>query len=82
MINWKKSSRSNGNGGNNCVEVGVWNKSTRSNPSGNCVEATMTETDEVLVRDTKQNGNGPILAFTRDEWIAFVGGVKDGEFDI
>jgi hypothetical protein len=79
---WKKSSRSNGNGGNNCVEVDAnWHKSTRSNPSGNCVEVS-DSIDEVRVRDTKAKGNGPILTFTRDEWIAFVEGVKLGEFDI
>lgn len=82
MINWKKSSRSNGNGGNNCVEVGVWSKSTRSNPSGNCVEVSGTEMDEVLVRDTKALEKGPTLKFTRDEWIAFIEGAKLGEFDI
>ena len=79
---WKKSTRSNGNGGSNCVEVfGDWAKSTRSNPSGNCVEVSKS-IGEVKVRDTKDNGAGPILTFTRDEWIAFIGGAKDGEFDI
>lgn len=79
---WKKSNRSNGNGGNNCVEVFAdWHKSARSNPSGNCVEVS-EGSEYVLVRDTKDKGNGPVLKFTRDEWTAFIGGAKDGEFDL
>ena len=82
MKEWKKASKSNGNGGNNCVEVfGEWAKSTRSNPSGNCVEVAKSF-DEVKVRDTKDNGDGPILTFTRAEWLAFIDGAKDGEFDL
>jgi hypothetical protein len=59
---WKKSSRSNGNGGNNCVEVALLD-------------------DGAAVRDSK-NPDGPALLFTTAEWAAFVGGAKDGEFDI
>jgi len=82
-MSWKKSSRSNGNGGNNCVEVYSisWNKSSRSNPSGNCVEVAKG-TNEILVRDTKDKGNGPVLKFTKAEWQAFLEGVNLGEFDI
>lgn len=80
---WRKSSRSNGNGGNNCVEVDAnWHKSTRSNPSGNCVEVSDTDSEVIRVRDTKDKGTGPILSFTPAEWIAFIEGVKAGEFDI
>jgi len=34
----------------------------------------------IAVRDSK-NPAGPALIFTADEWDAFVGGAKDGEFD-
>jgi hypothetical protein len=34
----------------------------------------------VAVRDSK-DADGPKLVFTRAEWQAFIGGVKDGEFD-
>jgi hypothetical protein len=34
----------------------------------------------VQVRDSKDQ-TGPVLSFTLDEWTAFTGGVKDGEFD-
>ncbi|MEV4398629.1 DUF397 domain-containing protein [Nonomuraea sp. NPDC049607] len=36
----------------------------------------------VLVRDTKDQGEGPVLAFTRDEWLAFLDGAAKGEFDL
>jgi hypothetical protein len=37
--------------------------------------------DAIQVRDSK-NRTGPVLTFTRDEWRAFIGGTKDGEFDL
>lgn len=79
---WIKSTKSNGNGGNNCVECfhPSFAKSSRSNPSGNCVEVSKGS-EHILVRDTK-DPDGGTLSFTRDEWIAFIAGVKDGEFDI
>jgi hypothetical protein len=35
----------------------------------------------IAVRDSKQP-DGPALLFTLAEWDAFVGGVRDGEFDL
>lgn len=58
----------------------TWRKSARSGNNGNCVEVAITE-NAVGVRDTK-NREGGILVFTPDEWRAFVGGVRDGEFDL
>jgi hypothetical protein len=59
-----------------------WKKSTSSdNNGGACVEVAITP-DLVGVRDTKAQGRGPILSFTRAEWDAFVEGAKDGEFDL
>ena len=57
-----------------------WHKSTRSGGSGNCVEVADNLPGIVAVRDTK-NRDGGTLIFTDAEWTAFVGGVKDGEFD-
>ncbi len=58
----------------------VWKKSVRSGGnSDNCVEVAFVD-DAIAVRDSK-NPSGPALVYTRDEWIAFIGGVKDGEFD-
>jgi len=58
----------------------TWRKSTQSNGSGDCVEVAVTD-EGVLVRDSKDPG-GAILTFTPAEWRAFVGGAKDGEFNI
>jgi len=58
----------------------VWKKSSRSGQSGQCVEFAI-EGERVLLRDSK-NPTGPVLTFTRAEWIAFVRGTRDGEFDL
>ena len=58
-----------------------WFKSTRSGPnSDNCVEVAFVG-EVIAVRDSK-NPEGPALIFTTAEWDAFVGGAKDGEFDL
>ena len=55
-----------------------WRKSTKSNPSGNCVEAGPLA-DGVAVRNSRFP-DGPALVFTEAEWAAFVLGVKEGDF--
>jgi len=59
----------------------VWRKSTRSGSSGNCVEVADNLPGVVAVLDSK-NPAGPALIFTPGDWRAFVGGARDGEFDL
>jgi hypothetical protein len=46
----------------------------------NCVEVALRP-DEVLVRNSKRRDQ-KAMAFTHDEWRAFIAGAKDGEFDV
>jgi hypothetical protein len=58
----------------------VWQKSRRSNPSGNCVEMAELPNGEIAVRNSR-DPEGAVLVYTREEVEAFVGGAKDGDFD-
>jgi Domain of unknown function (DUF397) len=58
----------------------MWVKSSLSYANGNCVEVTSLPRGEVGVRNSRDSA-GPVLAFTPDEWRAFLGGVRNGEFD-
>lgn len=57
-----------------------WVKSSFSFSTGNCVEVTSLANDEIGVRNSRDTA-GPVLRFTSDEWHAFLGGVRNGEFD-
>jgi hypothetical protein len=59
----------------------TWQKSQRSNPSGNCVEmATLPDGSGIAVRNSR-DPQGPALIFTFEEIAAFVGGAGDGDFN-
>jgi hypothetical protein len=75
MTAWRKSSFSATNA--TCIEV-AWKSSFCG--TGACVEvAHDSDEDEIFVRDSK-NPDTPPLRFNRDEWDAFIAGVKAGEF--
>jgi len=56
-----------------------WRKSSRSD-TGNCVEVHIGP-DRVRVRHSR-NERGLVLAFTHQEWRAFLAGVHGGEFEL
>jgi len=57
-----------------------WIKSTLSLSNGACVEVASLPAGQVGVRNSRDS-SGPVLKFTPDEWHAFIGGVRNGEFD-
>jgi hypothetical protein len=57
-----------------------WFKSSLSFSNSNCVEVASLPGGEIGVRDSK-DVEGAVLRFTSDEWRAFLGGVRNGEFD-
>ena len=67
--------RSGRPGGDPC-----WVKSSLSFSNGNCVEVANLPGGQVGVRHSKHT-EGLVLRFTPDEWQAFLGGVRNGEFD-
>ncbi|MEU0520235.1 DUF397 domain-containing protein [Streptosporangium sp. NPDC006007] len=61
----------------------AWHISARSaNSNGQCVEAgpLADGSGRVAVRHSRRP-DAEVIVYTRAEWEAFVGGVKDGEFD-
>jgi hypothetical protein len=63
------------------ISQAVWQKSSLSTYNGSCFEIARLLSDRVGVRDTKDNGSGPVLIFNQSEWNAFLAGAKAGEFD-
>lgn len=60
-----------------------WQTSTRSQSAGGqCVEAgpLADGSGRVAVRHSR-HPEGSVIVYTRAEWIAFLAGAKDGEFD-
>ena len=56
-----------------------WTKSSLSFSNGNCVEVASLD-GQIGVRNSRDRA-GSVLRFTPDEWDAFLGGVRNGEFD-
>ena len=53
----------------------TWRKSTYSNAQGSCIEAGALP-GRVLVRDTTQHGNGPVLAISPQIWRQFTASIR------
>lgn len=59
-----------------------WRKASYSaSNGGGCVEVADHD-GMILVRDTKDQGRGPVHRYTPQEWRAFIVGVRNGEFDL
>jgi hypothetical protein len=58
-----------------------WFVSSATVPANNCVEARIHQDGSVDVRNSK-SPSGPWVSYTKGEWIAFLVGAKDGEFDV
>ena len=57
-----------------------WVKSSLSFSNGNCVEVASLPGNTIGLRNSR-DPEGPVLRFTPDEWDAFLGGARKGEFD-
>lgn len=57
-----------------------WIKSSLSYSNGACVEVASLPGGTIGVRNSRDRG-GRVLRFAPDEWHAFLGGVRSGEFD-
>ncbi len=58
-----------------------WRTSSRSAGSGQCVEVATNLDGIVAVRHSKRP-DAEVIIYTNAEWAAFVGGARDGEFDL
>jgi hypothetical protein len=58
----------------------MYRKSSLSGDS-NCVEVDTDNPAVVMVRDSRRPERPPLI-FTREEWRAFLGGIRLGEFEV
>jgi len=56
-----------------------WRKATASGANG-CIEVAPLPDGGVAIRDSKDPA-GPVLSFTRHEWLSFLDGLRKNEFD-
>jgi hypothetical protein len=59
------------------IDSATWRTSSFSGSNGgNCLESASVP-GAVLVRDTKDNGTGPVLRFAPTAWTAFIDQAKN-----
>lgn len=58
-------------------EALAWRTSSYSGNGDNCVEVAPAAPG-VLLRDTKDHGRGPVIAFTAEQWATFLAGTRSG----
>lgn len=62
------------------LSAAPWRISSFSNGGGNCVEVAPLADGRIAVRNSNHPEAGVVL-FTRAEMVAYIKGVKAGEFD-
>jgi predicted secreted Zn-dependent protease len=55
-----------------------WRVARKCN-GGHCVRVA-AHGDDIVIGSSKQL-DGPVIAYSRDEWTAFLEGVRQGDFD-
>ena len=63
------------------IAAASWFKSSRSAYNGSCVEVAQLSRGHIGVRDTKQNGMGPVLLFTHAQWKQLTSRIRHGNLD-
>jgi hypothetical protein len=58
-----------------------WRHSFACGTHGSCVEIAKRQGGGVAIRDGKAGEASPVLTFSREEWDAFIEGVKAGDFE-
>ena len=53
----------------------TWRKATYSNAQGSCIEAG-SMAGRILVRDTTQGGNGPVVGVSPQSWRQFTASIR------
>jgi hypothetical protein len=61
--------------------VVAWRRSSRCSGESACVAVAPLRDGRVGIRDTKLPASSPFLTVDRDSWLAFLHGVKAGEFE-
>lgn len=62
------------------IGSGPWRRSSRCATESACVEVSFLDNGMIGIRDGKLPAGSPYLAVGRDSWLAFLRGVKVGEF--
>lgn len=62
------------------IQTGEWFLPRRSENGHSCVQTKFTD-DAIYVRNNLRPDAGT-AEFTHEEWMAFVAGVKDGDYDL